>query len=704
MTTTAAPDRVTHADNGFHANGHAPPAKRKRSALPWVVVLIAVLGLAAAAGAYLYYGGGTGDSRSGLLAFEVKRGPLVISVTEAGTIKAAEQTVIKNEIEGRVSILYLHPEGERVKQGDLLVELDVSALQDEKVDREIEVQNAEAAFVQAQEALAVAENQAKADVSAAELDYQFALEDIEKYREGDFPQELREAQNKVLIAEEELERAQSKREGSDRLLAEDFISQTEFDADVLSEKKAKLDLEVATEALNLLKTYAFNRQMAEFEGAVEQTELALDRAKRKASADVVQAEAELRAKEADFARQKDRLAKIIDQIAKAKITAPTDGLVVYATTGRGGWRGNDEPLQEGREVREREELIYLPTAEDRIAEIKIHESSLDKVREGLPTRVTVDALPGREYWGTVTKIAPLPDATTSWLNPDLKVYATEVRVVGRHPELKTGMSCRAEVIVETYDEATHAPVQSVVRVGGVPSVFVLGGEGPAEQREVAIGPDNNKMVVIESGVEPGERVLLNPPLSDTGSTGSLRMEDVPAEQAQQAEAAKANPTAQETREQQGGAAGGAGGAGGMDREAMMRVMQQLMAKATEEEKTRFREYFQDGDQAGAMEYGVELAKKYGIAVPGQPTTRPTEGGEGGEDLDVEEQAGEQAGEEADPRQQLMAKLTDAERQKLDDLRENQNWQELGPYMRELAEKYDVELPQWDGQRGGGGGQ
>ena len=691
MTTTAAPDRVTHADNGFHANGHAPPTKRKRSALPWVVVLVAVLGIAAAAGAYLYYGGGADGSRSDLLAFEVRRGPLVISVTEAGTIKAAEQTVIKNEIEGRVSILYLHPEGERVKQGDLLVELDVSALQDEKVDREIEVQNAEAAFVQAQEALAVAENQAKADVSAAELDYQFALEDIEKYREGDFPQELREAQNKVLIAEEELERAGSTREGSERLLAEDFISQTEFDADVLSEKKAKLDLEVAEQALKLLETYAFNRQMAEFEGAVEQTELALDRAKRKASADVVQAEAELRAKEADFARQKDRLAKIIDQIAKAKITAPTDGLVVYATTGRGGWRGNDEPLQEGREVREREELIYLPTAEDRIAEIKIHESSLDKVREGLPTRVTVDALPGREYWGTVTKIAPLPDATTSWLNPDLKVYATEVRVVGRHPELKTGMSCRAEVIVETYDEATHAPVQSVVRVGGVPSVFVVGDEGPAEQREVAIGPDNNKMVVIESGVEPGERVLLNPPLSDTGSTGSLRMEDVPAEQAQQAEDAKANPTAQETREQQGGAAGG------MDREAMMRVMQQLMAKATEDEKAKFREYFQNGDQAGAMEYGVELAKKYGIAVPGQPTTRP---GEGGEELEVEDQAGE----EANPRQQLMAKLTDAERKKLDDLRENQKWQELGPYMRELAEKYDVELPQWDGQRGGGGGQ
>ncbi len=60
----------------------------------------------------------------------VSEGPLVINMTESGSIKPAEQINIKSRVEGRVSILYLVPEGQRVKKGDLLVELDSSSLQE----------------------------------------------------------------------------------------------------------------------------------------------------------------------------------------------------------------------------------------------------------------------------------------------------------------------------------------------------------------------------------------------------------------------------------------------------------------------------------------------------------------------------------------------------------------------------------------------
>jgi HlyD family secretion protein len=70
----------------------------------------------------------------------VKQGPLRISVTESGTIKAREQVILKSEVEGRTSILSLIPEGTQVKQGDLLVDLDSSQLLDSKIDQEIIVQ------------------------------------------------------------------------------------------------------------------------------------------------------------------------------------------------------------------------------------------------------------------------------------------------------------------------------------------------------------------------------------------------------------------------------------------------------------------------------------------------------------------------------------------------------------------------------------
>ena len=54
----------------------------------------------------------------------VKRGPLVISLAESGTIQNRQRKVVKSEVEGTVTILYLIDEGVNVKKDDLLMELD----------------------------------------------------------------------------------------------------------------------------------------------------------------------------------------------------------------------------------------------------------------------------------------------------------------------------------------------------------------------------------------------------------------------------------------------------------------------------------------------------------------------------------------------------------------------------------------------------
>ncbi|MHC4633168.1 MAG: efflux RND transporter periplasmic adaptor subunit, partial [Planctomycetota bacterium] len=95
------------------------------------------------------------DPMSNLATFVAKQGPLTISVLESGTIKSREQIIIRNECEGRSQIIRLVPEGTRVKKGDLLFELDASQTEDQKIEQEIRVQNAYAAFIDANETLAV---------------------------------------------------------------------------------------------------------------------------------------------------------------------------------------------------------------------------------------------------------------------------------------------------------------------------------------------------------------------------------------------------------------------------------------------------------------------------------------------------------------------------------------------------------------------
>lgn len=451
--------------------------------------------------------------------FEAQRGPLTISVGVSGTIKALDQEIIKNEVEGQTTILYIIPEGTRVKEGDLLVELDASGLQDQLVAQEIKTQNAEAAYINARETLDVVRNQSQSDVNIAELEFRFANEDLVKFKEGDFPLQAKEAEAKVTLAKGDLRRAQDKVEGSRKLAERKFITPMELEADEQAAVKAQLDVEMAEEQMKLLRDFEYRRQLAQLESDAEQARLALERVKKKANADIVQAEAGLKAKELEYEREKSMLEKYKQQILKTKRYAPREGLVVYATTGQGGYRGNAEPLQEGQNVRERQELIYLPRTNSYKAEAKVHESSLAKVAPGLPVTITVDAIPGRTFQGRVEFISPLPDAQSVWMNPDLKVYNTDIILEGDTEGLRTGMSCRGEILVKNLDDAIYVPVQAVVRESGEPTVYVVEGQ-KVNRRKVALGLDNNRMVQITEGLKQGETVLLAPPLAADEMTAS----------------------------------------------------------------------------------------------------------------------------------------------------------------------------------------
>ncbi len=483
------------------------------------------------------------NDRSASATAQVQRGPLVISIAESGTIQNRERAVVKSQVEGTATILYLIAEGVTVKKGDLLVELDSSRLQDDKTQQEITVMNSQAAFIRAQENLAVTKSQADSDIAKADLTYKFAQQDLTKYTEGEHLRELQKADADISIAKEELQRAEDKLAWSKRLAEEGYITRTELQADELSAKRAQIDLDLANSAKDLLDRYTHQRNLDQLRSDVDQAKEALERTKRKAAADLIQAEAELKAKQSEYERQKAKLEKVDDQIAKCKIAAPVGGMVVYATTGQRSFRGNAEPLEEGQQIRERQELIYLPTDAAMTAEIKIHEASLRKVRRGMPVRVTADAVPGKVFWGRVGKIGLLPDANSAWLNPDLKVYSTQIEIEGEATGLRPGMSCRTEIIVEQYADATFVPVQSVVRVGGKSVVYVLGPQGP-EAREVDVGLDNNRMIRIVKGLADGQQVLLAPPLapSAVGEESGKGAELVEVPQAATSPAGAAGPT------------------------------------------------------------------------------------------------------------------------------------------------------------------
>jgi len=445
--------------------------------------------------------------------FEARRGPLTISVTESGTIQSRERVVVQSEVEGRTTIIWLIEEGTQVQKGDLLVQLDSSGLEESQAEQTLRVRNAEAAYIRAREQLEIVRNQAQSDISRAELEFRFAALNQTKYAEGEYPQELQKAEADITLAQEELQRANDKLAWSKRLADEGYLTRMELQADELAAQRATIDLELARGKLNLLQTFSHQQKLEELRSDVEQTQMALERTRLRTAADIVQAEADYRARKSEFDGQQDRLTRITQQIEKCRVLAPADGLVIYVTTGQGR-RGGEEPLREGQEVRERQELIYLPTAAAMMADIQIHESSLRSVSTGMPARVFVDAVPGQAFDAVVRRIALLPDAQHGWLNPDLKTYRTEVHLLDGGGLLRPGMNCRAEIIVAELQDAVYVPLQAVIRVDDEWVVHLAGRRQP-QPRRVEIGLDNNRMVHIVSGLKGGERVLMNPPLRES---------------------------------------------------------------------------------------------------------------------------------------------------------------------------------------------
>jgi HlyD family secretion protein len=462
------------------------------------------------------------DATSDISPYVVKTGPLRISISETGSITPKEKIIVKNEVEGETTIVYIVDEGADVKKGDLLVELDSSTLTDEQVDQEIQVLSAEASYIDARENLSVTKSQAESDVDEAELTYEFAKQDLQKYIEGEYPNQLKEAEANITLSEEELAEAEETLEWSKKLYEEQFVSASELESDELAYKKKELDLDLAKRDLELLVNYTHKRELAQLESDVKQAQMSLDRTERSTRADVVQAEANFKAKEAEYTRQQDKLKKIEAQLEKTKIYAPADGSVIYATSAEqmgSRFGSSSEPLELGSSVRERQELIHLPTNTGYMTELSIAEASIDKIRKGLPAIITIDTLPGKVFTGKVQYVSSVVDAQSAFMNPDLKVYDTEV-VLDNDQDLsmiRSGMSCTAEIVVAQYEEATYIPVQAVQNVSGNPTVYVVNGKD-LEPTLVDTGKDNGIVIKIDSGLETGDIVALNPPMQEAASS------------------------------------------------------------------------------------------------------------------------------------------------------------------------------------------
>ncbi len=484
MAVESSPVDEHAADSVSGSRESGRPALRVRRSRPWVkravISLVLVAGLAASGWAAVWYAGGRGPAgRRDMETAEVRRGELALILNEEGNLESAVNIDIKCEMVGGSVILWIVEDGTQVRKGDKLVELDASDLEEKLNQQRIAYEKARAAMVQ------------------SEKDFAAAQTAVQEYLEGTYVQELLAAENQITIASENLRSAQNALEHSERMFRKGYISALDLASQKFSVERAKLELDSAQTAKDVLVRFTKEKTLQELTS------------RRDA------AEAQVAAEEASFALEESRLKRLEEQVPKAVITAPADGMVVYANeTDRRGQQQQPQ-IEMGASVRERQTILRLPDLGQMQVRVVVHESRVEPLGRALaqaessggelPVRVEVQ---GKRLRGRLVSIAnqPMPP---DWRTGFVKQYHCIASIEGAPEGLRPGMTARCEILIDRKPDVLMIPVPAVLEMNGEFACWVETANG-IERRQLLLGMSNDQMVEVVDGVAEGETVVLNP--------------------------------------------------------------------------------------------------------------------------------------------------------------------------------------------------
>lgn len=129
----------------------------------------------------------------------------------------------------------------------------------------------------------------------------------------------------------------------------------------------------------------------------------------------------------------------------------------------------------------------------------VFQSDVGRLKPGSSAQVTVDAYPGRNFYGRIDQILPQVDMTTR---------TVRVRLVFSNPGviLKPGMYVNVALSVPLGRQLV-VPSSAVLQSGTRAIAFLDHGEGSLEPRVVQTGSTFDDSVVILAGLKPGDRVV-----------------------------------------------------------------------------------------------------------------------------------------------------------------------------------------------------
>ncbi len=278
------------------------------------------------------------------------------------------------------------------------------------------------------------------------------------------------------------------------------IAEGEYEKAVLDLRTADVRSEIEAEILAALKD----------EAQVTAAELREEFKTREAVHEATVNIAALTAQEEDL--HLDRHKRDFDRMT---VKSPIGGLVVMETMFKGG--GTFQQTSEGDQVYPGSLFMRVVDTSDMVVSASINQVDIQNVRMGMMAEVRLDAYPDLVLEGRVSRVGAIASMGAGGgkfmrggSGNYLKTIPVEVSIKVTDKRVIPDLSASADLLLKEEEADVLAPRESVRVEDGKHVVYVRDGEG-FETCEVQLGDANDTHVVVESGLEKGEEVLLSEP-------------------------------------------------------------------------------------------------------------------------------------------------------------------------------------------------
>lgn len=227
--------------------------------------------------------------------------------------------------------------------------------------------------------------------------------------------------------------------------------------------------------------------------------------------EVALAHVDLRSLQESLAQARAAQDQAAELLSKTRIRSPIDGVVIQIDVKEG------ETVIAGTTNIPGSTMMVIADPSETLTEVQVDEADIAQVREQQKADIFTAAYPETPLNGTIQSIASVARQTPGQASLSFLVKILIDEQTGMI--IRPGMSVRADIYIESSDEALAVPVQAVLYDEGTdeesgsqkeqPYVFVME-DGKAVRKDVSIGISSDSDQEITEGLDEGEQVIYGP--------------------------------------------------------------------------------------------------------------------------------------------------------------------------------------------------